>query len=73
VGVQEAVGGECGVQVEVHYPCQGRLPHVDGQIVGGGGGVVADQVVHHVPAARAPFEQGRLLQVGQCLACAVMG
>jgi hypothetical protein len=63
---QEAVGGESGVQVEVHRPCQGCLPDIVGQIVGGGGGVVADQVVHRVPAVGSSFDQGRLLQGGQC-------
>ncbi|MBP2183901.1 hypothetical protein [Amycolatopsis magusensis] len=45
------------MQVEVHHPRQGRLAHVVGQVVGGGGGVGADQVVHRVPATRPPLQQ----------------
>jgi hypothetical protein len=63
VGVQEAVGGVGGVQVEVPHPGQGCVPHLLGQGgVGGVCGVAADQVVHGVAAARPPFQQGGVLQ-----------
>ncbi len=69
VGVDEAVGGVGGVQVEVDHPFQRRLPHRFGEVVvGGGGGVGADQVVHPVAAEGVPVEQAVVLQGAEGLA-----